>query len=241
MVSVCIATYNGSKYLKEQIFSILSQLSENDEIIVSDDNSKDDTRKILLSFEDNRIKIFDGPCAGNAAFNFENALKNASGDYIFLSDQDDVWMDGKVKTMMEYLLKYDLVLSDCSITDKDLNVVQKSYFSILPPHYGVFANLFKNHYLGCCMAFRRKVLHYALPFPKTIVMHDIWLGLCAELFCKTYIIERPLMYYRRHDLAISTAAGKSKNSLFFKIKYRVSIIYQLYKRKIRLLGSSDIL
>ena len=90
MISVCMATYNGEKYIEEQLKSILSQLGENDEVIVSDDSSTDNTLAIVESFNDVRIKIFPNNKFHSPIFNFENALKQATGDYIFLSDQDDV-------------------------------------------------------------------------------------------------------------------------------------------------------
>ena len=98
-ISVCLATYNGEKYIKEQLDSILPQLSANDEIIISDDNSTDDTINIIRSLNDERIKIYVNKTKGIVK-NFENALNNASGDIIFLSDQDDVWKNDKVKKIL---------------------------------------------------------------------------------------------------------------------------------------------
>lgn len=95
MISVCIATYNGEKFIKQQLTSILEQLAPADEIIVSDDNSKDNTRNIIEELNDGRIKIIDGPGMSSPTKNFEQALKHAKGDYIFLADQDDVWKRAK--------------------------------------------------------------------------------------------------------------------------------------------------
>ena len=89
MISVCIATYNGEHYINQQLKSILSQLSYNDEIIISDDSSNDKTINIIESFNDKRIKLLKYQKYFNPIYNFENTLKNVSGDYIFLSDQDD--------------------------------------------------------------------------------------------------------------------------------------------------------
>ena len=112
MISVCIATYNGERYIGEQIKSILNQLNSSDEIIVSDDGSKDKTIDVVKSFDDKRIRIIDGPRKGSPISNFENALKAAKGEYIFTADQDDVWTDDKVRTCMRYLQSYDCVVSD---------------------------------------------------------------------------------------------------------------------------------
>ena len=229
MISVCIASYNGERYIKEQLSSILKQLGKEDELIVSDDASTDKTANLIQDLNDERIKLIIGPRRGPVK-NFENALLHSKGDFIFLSDQDDVWLDGKVSTMMDALEDCDLVLSDCKIVNTRLKITNPSYFSILPPKTGVLNNLIRNHYLGCCLAFNRKVLDFSLPFPKNIVMHDIWLGLCANTIGKVKIVKEPLMLYRRHDKAVSFAAGVSENTLGYKIMYRCQIFFSLIRR-----------
>ena len=97
MISVCIATYNGEKYIKQQLLSILKQIKVNDEIIISDDHSTDKTFNIIKSFNDTRIKFFLNNKGKGYTRNFENALEKAHGDIIFLSDQDDIWIDNKVE------------------------------------------------------------------------------------------------------------------------------------------------
>ena len=90
MITVCIATYNGGKYISKQIDSILNQLSDSDEVIVSDDGSKDDTLDIITAFHDKRIEVFKNDGRHGVVPNFENALSKAKGDIIFFSDQDDI-------------------------------------------------------------------------------------------------------------------------------------------------------
>ena len=114
-ISVCLASYNGQLFIEQQIKSILAQLSEYDELIVSDDCSTDKTLEIVETLNDKRIKIFSGIRYGSPIRNFENALKHATGDVIFLSDQDDVWLPNKVKIMTSYFHQYDVVVSNCSI------------------------------------------------------------------------------------------------------------------------------
>lgn len=233
MISVCIATYNGEGYISEQLDSILKQLSLNDEIIISDDSSTDNTLEIIRSYKDERIKIFPSNKFHSPIFNFENALKHAKGDYIFLSDQDDIWLDNKVEKMMEELQQSSLVVSDCYVVDKNCNIIHNSFFQNRPTT-GIIRNLIKNNYLGCCMAFRREVLSKALPFPKRIAMHDIWLGLCGALFYKTTFIPDKLIMYRRHGGNVSPTAEKSKYGLMYKLSYRVNIMACLVKRYIDL-------
>ncbi|GAB2609587.1 glycosyltransferase family 2 protein [Emticicia sediminis] len=225
MISVCIATYNGEKYIKDQIDSILCQLSDMDEIIISDDSSKDSTIKVLESYQDNRIKIFPNQKFKNAIFNFENALSNASGDVIFLSDQDDIWIMGKVKKMMEALESVDMVVCDHSVIDDNRNVIMRSYFERVPSGPGIIKNLLKNTYYGCCMAFRKNVLMKALPFPKDIPMHDIWLGFVADMYFKSTFINHPYTLYRKHENNVSIATElKSDKGLLTKLKFRINIL-----------------
>jgi glycosyltransferase involved in cell wall biosynthesis len=117
-ISVCMATRNGEKYIKQQLSSILKQLSKNDEVIISDDSSTDNTIDIIKSFEDKRIKIYANNKFYSPVYNFENALLRSTGDIIFLSDQDDIWEDKKIRVMYELLKRYDLVVSDCTIIDR---------------------------------------------------------------------------------------------------------------------------
>ena len=177
MITVCIATFNGEKYIREQLNSILFQLSLQDEVIVSDDGSTDNTISIIKSFNDNRIKIIDGVHRYSPTLNFENALKEAKGDYIFLADQDDVWKDDKVKICLKWLQHYDCIISDAEVTDENLNITSPSLYQLMNIKSGrVYNILYKNGYTGCCMAFTRRVKEAALPFPKDIPMHDIWIG-----------------------------------------------------------------
>lgn len=229
MVSVCIATYNGEKYIHQQLDSILKQLREDDEIIISDDSSTDRTLEIIQSFNDKRIHVFPNNQFYSPIFNFENAIKHAQGDYIFLSDQDDIWMDNKVEKMMDVLQHFVLVVSDCYVVDKDCCIIHNSFFKEKPTT-GILKNLIKNNYLGCCMAFRKELLSKALPFPKRIAMHDIWLGLCGALFYDTAFIPDRLIMYRRHGGNASPTAEKSKYGLKYKISYRIDMIICLIKR-----------
>lgn len=232
MISVCMATYNGKKYVAEQIQSILLQLGGEDEIVISDDSSYDNTVEIIQQFKDDRIKLFHN--RGNSLIhNFENALNHASGDFIFLCDQDDVWLPNKIAEMFEVLQTYDLVVSDCMVVDKNLNVIFKSFFQQEASCKGFFKNLYRNSYLGCCVAFRKSVLEYVLPFPKHIAMHDIWIGLSVELHGTSFFLDKPLMLYRRHGDNASSSSEKSNNSLLYRLQYRSYFIYHLLLRLLK--------
>lgn len=230
MVSVCIATYNGEKYLHGQLASILKQLGPLDEIIISDDSSTDGTLQVARSFEDSRIRIFGNQTFKSAIFNFENALKLASNEYIFLSDQDDEWEDGKVKCLLDVLKYHDIAVCDHSLIDEEGRVIMKSYFSEIPSGPGIVKNLKKNTYYGCCMAFKRTILTIALPFPKDIPMHDIWLGFVSDLFFKAKFIDYPYTKYRKHNNNVSSATELvSSNGMITKLAYRWNIVKYLPK------------
>lgn len=229
MISVCIATYNGAKYINEQIKSILSQLSLEDEIIISDDSSTDNTLEIIKKIKDNRIKIFPNQTFRNPIFNFENALKLAKGDYIFLADQDDVWLKNKVSIVKEELVFHDVVITNCKIVDKNLKPINVSFFDLYKSKNGFISNLLKNSYLGCCMAFRKEILPMVLPFPKNIPMHDIWIGIVAELFYKSKFIQQPLVLYRRHGENESPAGEYSPFNFYNKVIFRINIIRNIPK------------
>ena len=225
MISVCVATYNGEKFIREQIESILCQLSSDDEIIVSDDGSTDGTIVIINCIGDKRIRIIEGPRKHSPTFNFENALKEAKGDYIFLADQDDVWKTNKVEVCMKWLQKYDCVVSDAEVTDSNLNPLYPSLYAIMQVRQGhIYNTVWKNGYTGCCMAFRRNILEESLPFPKDIPMHDIWIGNVAAYKYNVKFIPDKLILFRRHKETISCNGKGSKYSIWQQMKFRWSII-----------------
>ena len=236
MISVCMATYNGGKYLNEQIDSILLQLSENDELIVSDDGSTDNTIAILESYNDRRIKILHNLGRHGCNANFENALQHAVGDYIFLSDQDDVWVEDKVEVCLANLQSADLVVHDCFVTDGNLNITQPSFFKFRKSKRNFAYNIFVNSYVGACMAFKRSVLHYSLPIPPSLLIyHDGWIASLADIMGRVSFVNKPLIYFRRHDSNTSQSARKSSFSVAYQLKYRVQWMYLLLIRIIKLI------
>lgn len=230
-VSVCMAVYNGEKFIREQIQSVLIELQSNDELLIFDDLSTDATVKIASEFShDNRVKITKNQIQLGVVKNFDRALGQAKGDYIFLCDQDDVWLSGKVNLCVTALQKHLLVVTDCKLVDQTLNETAPSFFNLRHSGRGVFKNIWKNSYLGCCMAFRKELLSLALPIPAKIPMHDMWLGLLAELKGSVLFMPIQLSLYRRHQFAISATAGKSNLSIFRKVYVRAVLIICLIKR-----------
>lgn len=240
-ISVCMATFNGEKFIKEQVQSIIKQLSATDEIIISDDGSTDETINIVSAFLDPRIRLVQNdssqfkPNKQSRSYqvtrNFENALSYATGDYIFLSDQDDVWEEDKVEGCLLLLKdkKINLIVHDANVVDESDKVIARSYFEKVNSQKGFFRNIVKNSYLGCCMVFDRSILLKSLPFPKDLIAHDMWIGLIAEKNGKVAFVDNKFIRYKRHSAAVTASGMKSDNSLNFKIRYRVQFILQYLK------------
>ena len=201
-VSVCMAVYNGERFLKLQLESILSQLQPRDEVIVVDDASTDRSRAILRGMEDPRLRIYRNEENVGVVRSFEKALAQARGEVIFLSDHDDVWMPGKVQKSLDVFLArpdVSLIATDAKLIDEDGKVIADSFFG----QRGRFAagfmhNFLQNKYLGCTLSFRRSMLRYFLPIPADVPMHDMWFGLLNSIYGKTFFIPEPLTAYRRH-------------------------------------------
>lgn len=232
MISVCIATYNGEKYIREQVESILPQLHDGDEIVISDDHSTDNTLQVIASMASPLIHVYQNNGEKGYTPNFENALRHAKGDYIFLSDQDDVWASNKVKVCMEQMKKYSLVVSDADVTDADGNLTHDSYFKLRRSKGGLLQALIRFSFLGCCLCFRREVLDKALPFPSDHkkCTHDNWLCLVGMLFYKSVVIEDKLIHYRRHGNNTSMGGTVKTTTLWFKLQYRMYLIWNLLLR-----------
>ncbi|MCH5275763.1 MAG: glycosyltransferase [Lachnospiraceae bacterium] len=202
-ISVAMITYNGEAFLREQLVSILSQLGPADELVISDDGSTDGTLYVIEEFMGGNvpIRLLTGPGTGIKA-NVENALRHCKGKYIFLADQDDVWTPDKVKEVMQCFKtrKASLVIHDATVFSDNIELpFIESFFAFRHSGPGIIKNLWKNSYIGCCMAFRRELLDKALPIPAKIEMHDQWLGILNDFYYKkSYFYNRPLLHYRRH-------------------------------------------
>tara|TARA_B100001248_G_scaffold260684_1_gene249609 strand:+ start:13466 stop:14179 length:714 start_codon:yes stop_codon:yes gene_type:complete len=228
MISVCLASYNGQDFIERQVRSILAQIEANDELIISDDGSTDRTIEILENIHDDRIKLLHAN-SRNVIHNFQISIQHARGDYIFLADQDDLWLDGKVKKSMEKLKSgYCLALTDCKIVDENGEVLVDSYFKLRHSRPGFLNNFIRNSFMGCCMAFTKDVKDRALPFPANIPMHDLWIGLVAHTMGKVSFIHEPLLLYHRHDANISTTGLKSQASLKQKLRWRWQLAQALF-------------
>lgn len=228
MVSVALAAYKGEKYIEEQLLSILPQLSANDEIIVSDDKPGGPTEKIVrrIMADDPRVVYVEGKGRG-VVQNFVNAIRYCKGDIIFLCDQDDVWLPNKVSRVKEAFDEgATLVLHNAYVTDENLNITDYSFFEKRKSKKGFLHNIIKNSYMGCCMAFDKKLLKKIMPIPKYVPMHDQWIGLMGEKYGKVKFIDAPLIYYRIHGDNVTGG----ETTLEQKILWRRYLIKRLIGR-----------
>ena len=231
-VSVAMAAYNGMPYIKQQITSILANLGAPDELVIADDGSTDGTRTFLeeLCTEEKRIRVIEGPKKGIKK-NFECAMAHCRGSYIFLADQDDIWKENKVDTVLAIFRRENcsLVMHDAVVVNGDnTKELMDSFFAYRGSKSGAVANIVKNRYMGCCMAFRSELKDWILPVPETIQMHDQWIGVLNDLRkTGTCIVADKLILYRRHE---KNNSDFSHNTVPVMIKNRIVFLCELKKR-----------
>lgn len=230
-VSVVLPYYNGGKYIKEQLDSILKQLGSMDEVIVSIDRAMDGSMEVLKQYAkvDKRVRLLQGPQRG-VVKNIQYAAKAASGDIIFMSDQDDVWLDHKVEKVMEAFSHPNIVavLHNAQIVDENLKKTGQTTFEWRDSKPGFLKNFFKNSYIGACMAFRSELKKYIFPIPKKIFMHDYWIGARAEEVGEVAFLEEPLLLYRRHS---SNVTALEHDNVRFMVRKRFYILVETLKWK----------
>ena len=230
MISVCMATFNGEKYVGEQLDSILANIGPSDEVIVSDDGSTDGTIEILsgYSLNDGRIRLVNGPHRGVVA-NFSSAISLSRGEYVFLSDQDDLWRHNKVTRVLSVFnaTNCDLVVHNARLIDGTGNETEDTLFGLRQSKSGLVKNILKNSYVGCCMAFRKELIPSILPIPENVEMHDWWIGIIAEKRFTPVFIEDELIGYRRHGDNVS---AMHHHPLGKMIRNRATMLLEVSKR-----------
>jgi len=234
MISVCIATYNGAAYIREQLDSILAQLGEGDEVIVCDDQSSDGTLDIIDGYHDTRIRTFRNESRLGHVRNFEKAMSLSKGDYIFLSDQDDIWLPNRVQMMLSRFNgdpDVELVASNFDLIDvngvhlgefRRLGGVKKSRFGQV---FAIFAG--RAPYFGCTFLIRRRLLDSCLPIPHGVESHDIWFALVASLVGKVVNLPEPTLLHRIHGGNVTT---KKRRALVVVLRTRLLFVYALVLR-----------
>lgn len=232
--SICIATYNGSKYITMQLNSVIGQLSEEDEIIIVDDCSTDNTVKLLQTFTDPRIKFFQNAKNLRHVKSFERAISLSSKDLVFLCDQDDLWEPGRLETFEKYFRKYPKVLlvsSNFSCINDDGEIVKNNLrkvsirdsFLYRKNIISIFAG--KIGYFGCAMAFKKELIPVILPIPEYVEAHDLWIAMAANYMQANLHIEEKTLRHRIHQ----NNASDLKRNIQGRLKARLGFI-KLYRQ-----------
>lgn len=229
-ISVCMASYNGSNFIAEQIQTILTQLLDDDELIIVDDCSEDNTVNIINSFSDKRIRLVQNSENIGPALSFSKCLLLSKYEIIFLTDQDDIWLPHKRAVVLRHFLHSDadLIVHNAYVSFDDVMTEKKLFdFTIASP--GLIKNFRSNTYTGCCIAIRKNLLMQCLPInvPRSISMyHDAWIGFLSQAYgYKTKFIPDPLIIFRRHGANFSTFRSRG---LYWALKDRLTLICYLF-------------
>ncbi|HMG09020.1 MAG TPA: glycosyltransferase family 2 protein [Mucilaginibacter sp.] len=243
LISVALCTYNGEKYIKEQLESIIDQTYQNIEIIIVDDCSTDKTFLIIEDYasRDIRIKCFRNETNLGFNKNFEKALKLTNGSFISISDQDDIWEINKIQVLLDNIKDNWLIFSNSVIID-DNGVVkdEKLLNNFSLAQLGSYKSLLLNNYItGHTTLFRREFLNYILPFPS-IGFYDWWMGFIAHYHKRIVFIDQVLTKYRHHESAVTeifrNSNGVVKNRYFEVMFYQVQALatYPNFKEEDRI-------
>jgi glycosyltransferase involved in cell wall biosynthesis len=242
-VSVCLASYNGSQFIQPQIASILAELDKNDELIVVDDCSQDDTYQIIEQINDNRISLSRNATNVGVIKTFSCAIEKAQNDVIFLSDQDDIWVKGRKARMLCLFEEssVNVIATNYSLIDYEGNQIAGTLESELCEEDDLrwkrnITKIFlgKMNYYGCAMAFRTSFRNKFLPFPLGLQSHDIWIALIGNLEQSIRHSSQRTLMHRIHG----NNASIIKRKMIVKINARIYLLFHSFLAISRLVKSN---
>jgi len=222
LVSIAMATYNGEKYLREQLDSIFNQSYNNIEVIVCDDCSTDNTLKILEEYS-NQYGLIYFINEQNLGYvkNFERVISLCSGDFIALSDQDDIFLEDKIKILLEEINDNDVIHTDAILIDKNGDKIFNSYSNyskkLVRPKSEIELVL-NGCVTGCTCMMTKKFAKNIIPFPNNLYVHDKWIGFVAYKSDSLKYLDIPLIKYRQHSSNNIGATDVNSYSFLNKIK-----------------------
>ncbi len=239
MISVALCTYNGEKYLAQQIESILNQSVQVDELVIVDDNSTDQTEEVIKSYANKFpiIKFFKNTPSLGVIKNFERAISLCSGDYIAPSDQDDVWLNNKIEKMLDALKeKKGMVFCDLIVVNQHLETLHPSFWAssglrIGAPQEYLGQLITQNFVTGCACMFTKDIKQKALPFPNNIPMHDYWLALVAACEDQLHRVPEALIQYRQHSNNVVGSVRYSRNAVIKKVIFFWKIDFYAHRQQ----------
>ena len=214
-VSVCMAPYNGARYVEHQVRSILSELRDEDELVIVDDASADDTVAVLRGIDDDRIRIIRQSVNRGYVRTFEAALAAAENDIVFLSDQDDEWIAGRRDVLATAAAEGGVAASNLILLGSDAPLTSPVTGRPWLLRATTSRQRLRNElrillgdapYFGCAMALRRDVVDLVLPFPDFLTeSHDLWIATVGSAAGRMLHIEQPTLRRRLHDANASTS------------------------------------
>lgn len=230
-----MAVYNGRKFLFEQVQSVLSQLEADDELIIVDDASTDAGVASLGALPGQNVRIFTNPKNVGVLCTFERGLSLAGHGIVFLCDQDNVWLPGKRAAFVEAFERDPavcVVISDAQLIDGEGKVIGASFMANRGGFDGsLLGTILRSRYLGCAMAVRRQVLKAALPIPRSVPMHDMWLGAIGTATGRVAYLPTPYLRHRRHGKNLSPDRSSSPVRM---LRWRASLLWMLICRLVSL-------
>jgi len=238
-IDILLATYNGEKYLAEQLDSILNQSYQDFMILIHDDNSTDGTIGIINKYQRNypeKIKYLDDNIStGSAKNNFEFLLNESRAQYIMFSDQDDFWLPNKIELSIEKMINTEnsnkntpvLIYSDLCIVDENLNIIHNSMFDLNFQEYkknSLYKLMLGNYITGNTILINSISKKHILPIPDDAIMHDWWIGLNIMKVGIIDSIDNQLTLYRQHEYNVCGVNIKKEGFIrkIFKIKKLIS-------------------
>jgi glycosyltransferase involved in cell wall biosynthesis len=247
-LSIGLATYNGEKYLAEQLDSFLCQTVQPDEVIICDDRSQDGTLMVIEEFIDKapfRVEFQKNAENLGYAQNFSKVLSLCRGDFVFLSDQDDIWREDKIETMlilMQQSPEYQVGMHNARLVTADLVPLEVSKMDRIKRANGDLEDFVQ----GSCSVIRKQLLGVALPVPLFAPAHDNWIALITHFLESRLLTEKRLLKYRIHGQNTSTfhlnqPAGSKPRRVFGEklrspdsssdfLKLQVDLIGEVHRR-----------
>lgn len=229
-VSFVVATYNGAAHIEAQLTSILEALGPDDEIVVSDDGSTDDTVARVKALADPRIHVIEDGVRLGYQGNFARAIAASNGAHVFFSDQDDICLPQRIPASLDRLAHSACVCGDAVVVDVDLSPLQTSYFKARRAKFDALSLFLRPAVIGATMACRRDFLLANLPFPDG-VPHDLWLSVQASRRGKLSVVAAPFILYRRHQSALSATGSNSRRPLALRLRERLLLLWALVYRR----------
>ncbi|QFR48662.1 glycosyltransferase family 2 protein [Sulfurimonas lithotrophica] len=230
MISIAMCTYNGEKYINEQIDSILNQTYKDFELVITDDGSTDNTIDIIKEYQknDERIKLYKNEKNLGFIKNFEKAISLCSGDHIALADQDDSWKKNKLEVFINEIDENILIYSDAILMDEESNLVDNAKQLVRPENNLVSGSNNKAFLLTNCVSgntimFKRELIKHILPIPENISFHDIWIAFVATSISSITYTQESMTYYRRYPEQVTSTRVKNYKGFFDRLNKKTNI------------------